>query len=443
VSLFAPALSYVVIPGYIFGKMIGHSQFGTNLVIAIFGLVNTYLVYLVSKKFGAKTLSAMTAGVIFILATPAFSYAGSLYQHHITTFLLLSCLLILHRSKVNFLQLLLTFLFISIAVLVDYPNLVIFAPLGLLAASKIINLKNKKNYLKLKIKPVLMLSIVSIIPIIFLLLSYNKVTYGNYFQFAGTVEGVAEVTKDGKALFRNRNEDGGLTDELIISEEKTAVGFFNTRNLINGLYTHTFGLDRGILVYTPILLFSFLGGYKLFKKKDHYLWFFVTTIGLNIVLYSLWGDPWGGWAFGSRYLIPSYSLLAILVAISLPKVRRSTLLKMVFIMLLFYSLFVNALGATTSNSNLPRVEAEELSFRSGEEQKYTFERNINLLNEGKSKAFIYNLIDVGKVNTWEYFFFTLSLPVVVMVLVLGQYFGYIDLSHATRRTKGSQINLKT
>src|SRR5438874_2733925 len=44
VSLFAPGVSYMTMPGYILGKYINLAQVGTFAVIAFFGLLNTLLI---------------------------------------------------------------------------------------------------------------------------------------------------------------------------------------------------------------------------------------------------------------------------------------------------------------------------------------------------------------------------------------------------------------
>lgn len=438
VSIFAPGTAYLAMPGYLIGKSFGLPQVGSYFTITMFAFLNCVLVYLITKKLGVNSIASLISAMIFLFATPAFSYATVLYQHHITTFLMLLGILPLIKSKVNIVDLSLVFILIAISVVVDYPNAIIFMPLGLLAISKFIDVKNKKNFIKLKVKPFLSFSMISIIPVVLLLLLYNKVTYGNYFQFAGTVKDVVEV-RDGEPLFEtDMNEDVSMKTHN--NETKTAVGFFKTRNLINGLYTHVLSPDRGIIIYCPILLFSFLGGYILFKKKDRYLWFFISTVGLNLVLYSLWGDPWGGWGFGSRYLIPAYSLMSILIGFSFTKIKRSKFTQIIFVSILFYSLVVNTLGAVTSKANVPRVEAEALSVISGIDQKYTFERNVDLLNEGKLKSFVYYNYLSQKISAWEYYLFVLGIPMGVFVFLLLKYFKYFNIKFV-KDGKDDTINL--
>jgi hypothetical protein len=94
----------------------------------------------------------------------------------------------------------------------------------------------------------------------------------------------------------------------------------------------------------------------------------------------MWGDPWGGWAFGSRYLIPTYALLAFGLAFALSRWRYRLVILLLFVPLFTFSLWVNTLGAVTSLANPPEVQVLSLEKQSGHEQKYTFMRNWEFLN---------------------------------------------------------------
>ncbi|HRP36858.1 MAG TPA: hypothetical protein PLS50_03535, partial [Candidatus Dojkabacteria bacterium] len=87
VSLFAPGVSFLVIPAYIVGLYLGMSQVGTYSAIAVYAILNFILIRQISKLLGASNPASVIAGMTFIFATPAFAYGVSLYQHHISTFL--------------------------------------------------------------------------------------------------------------------------------------------------------------------------------------------------------------------------------------------------------------------------------------------------------------------------------------------------------------------
>jgi len=63
----------------------------------------------------------------------------------------------------------------------------------------------------------------------------------------------------------------------------------------------------------------------------------VAIAGTNLMIYSMWGDPWGGWAFGSRYLIPAYAAISVFLAVALEKFRRDKLFLLMVFMAFVYS----------------------------------------------------------------------------------------------------------
>jgi hypothetical protein len=89
VSLFAPLLSFIAIPGYLIGKYFGASQVGTFAVISLFALFNFFLIRAIAIRLGSNKIAATLGALVFLFATPAFSYAVNLYQHHLSTFLIL------------------------------------------------------------------------------------------------------------------------------------------------------------------------------------------------------------------------------------------------------------------------------------------------------------------------------------------------------------------
>jgi hypothetical protein len=98
VSLFAPAVSYIAAIGYFIGKNFNASQVGAFATIAIFALLNGLLIRSLSKKLGASNTASSIAMLIYLFATPSFAYSVTLYQHQISTFLILASLnFLFHR----------------------------------------------------------------------------------------------------------------------------------------------------------------------------------------------------------------------------------------------------------------------------------------------------------------------------------------------------------
>src|SRR6185437_15182474 len=186
VSLFAPGVSFIIIPGYIIGKYFGFAQVGSFAVIALFALFNVFLIRAIAVRLGAHPLAGLIAGLTFLFATPAFAYSVTLYQHHISTFLILASLYLL-ISFDSFWSLALIWIMCGLSVSVDYPNFFMMLPIGIGAFGKIFLAKTDMSKINLSVSLPKLFSLVAIIfPILFFLWS-NFVSYGNPTQLAGTV----------------------------------------------------------------------------------------------------------------------------------------------------------------------------------------------------------------------------------------------------------------
>ncbi len=398
VSLFAPLLSFAVIPGYIIGKFFGASQVGTFAVISVFALLNMILLRSIAIRLGANKTASTIASILFLFATPAYSYAVNLYQHHVSTFLILLSLYALLKSE-KILSLLLVFFLFALAIPLDYPNLFFMFPLVVFAIGKIISFESVRNKMSIKVNIFRILTpIVMVIPILFFLW-FNHNSYGNPFQLSGTLQSIKSLEKSTDVVELSTSQ-GNKTENAV---KKSAVRFFQTRNILNGLYTHFIGPDRGIIYYTPVILFGAIGFFLAFKKRVKMVPLLAATIGANILLYSMWGDPWGGWAFGSRYLIPTYAILSIFIALLLTYWRKKYIFLTLFVLVALYSIAVNTLGAITTSAMPPKVEVLNLEKLSGIEQKYTYERNWDFLLRGNSKSFVFQTFAKNYVTSAQYY----------------------------------------
>lgn len=400
VSLFAPGVSYLLVPGYIIGKFFGAAQVGTFALVAIFALLNAWLIYGITRGLGAKTPFALLAATVFLFATPAYAYATTLYQHHLSVFLILLALFALTRPH-SWWNFAIVWFACAASVVIDNPNIFFMFPVGLAALGKLFQSFKIKIAEPLPWKKLLMgaLTLLAFIPPTAFFLWYNQAAYGSPFQLPGTLQSVSEIDANGKPVTESTYQKQLLTEKQLQSlregnaKEKTAVGFFKTRNLYNGFFVHFVSLDRGIVVFTPVLLLGIIGYVILYRRKDSLIGVLLATLGVNILLYSMWGDPWGGWAFGSRYLIPTYALLSVGVGVILSEWRGRSWFLALFALLFVYSAGVNTLGAITTSTNPPKIQVLALEEQTGHEQKYTFLRNWEYLHQKYerigSKSFVY------------------------------------------------------
>lgn len=427
VSLFAPLLSFIVVPGYVIGKFFGASQVGSFAIIAIFALLNFILLRLVAIRLGAHSLPATVAALIFLFGTPAFAYAANLYQHHISTFLILLSFYALLKSNKPW-SLAVVFFLCATAIPLDYPNLFFMFPLGLFAAGRIFSFKKIRSTLSMKINLLkIMTPLIMVIPILFFFW-FNNTSYGNPFQLSGTIQ----TTK-----LNDQNLESKVTLESVTdnsentSKTRSAIGFFKTRNILRGFYIHLVSPDRGIIYYTPVVIFGILGFILALKKNAKMTALLTSVIGVNILLYSMWGDPWGGWAFGSRYLIPSYAILSIFIALLLTYWRKKILLFVVFLPVAMYSIAINTLGAITTSAIPPQVEVLQLEKLSGIIQRYTYQRNWEFLLSGHSKSFVYQTFLKPYLSPLQFYqFLTFS----ICILVIGILFYYFFI---TKKEEGN------
>lgn len=403
VSLFAPALSFLLIPGYVFGKAIGISQVGAQAIIALFALLNLLLIRAIAIRWGASPLAATIAGFTFLFATPAFTYAGTLYQHHVSTFLILLALYLLIRFTTIW-SLLVIWMLCAFSLSVDYPNFFLMVPIGIAALARSIWIQRHEGSIDIKVSFIRLLTIMSvIIPMIFFFWT-NTVSYGNPLQLAGAVRQVTGIKANGSPVFKN---DSPVKDAKQIATDndpqQNIIAFFKNRNLITGMYILLLSPDRGVLFYTPSMFFAIVGIILAFRHKKPFLSLLLGVLGINILLYAMWGDPWGGWAFGARYLIPAYAILSLFIAIALTNFRKSVPFLGFFFLILVISLGINTMGVITTSENPPQVQIQEVEKLSHKKAYYTIENNVMFLSQGKAKAFVFDAVAHNYLSAWNYY----------------------------------------
>lgn len=426
-SLFVPGLSFVAMPGYILGKMFGMAQYGTFAVISLFALLNFLLIRMISTRFGANIIAGNLAGLTFLFGSPAFAYGVTLYQHHVSTFLILFAVYLLIRFN-SFWSLLLIWAIAAASVTIDYPNFFMMIPVGLYGLGKLLFVKKVNDKTTVQFPLLRVLTFIGVILPVAFLMWYNTNAYGDPMKLSGNIERALRVNPDGSPVLEAEQQLKEMKEKGIpISQykpTKSMVNAFLTRNLLNGFYIHFISPDRGMLYFTPVMFVGFFGLILAIKKRMKYVALLTGVIGFNVLLYSMWGDPYGGWAFGSRYMIPTYAILSIFIAFVLTKYAKQTLFLLMFFILMSYSVGVNTIGALTSNRNPPQVEAEGLAKVSGKEELYTYERNMKMLDNNTSKSYVYNTYFANSVSAWNYFGYIFGLVTIVsaFIVVLLRYY---------------------
>lgn len=417
VSLFAPGVSFIVLPGYLLGSLVGLSQVGTFSVIALFALLNFFLVAKIARLLGAPESASYIGAISFLFATPAFTYAVSLYQHHISVFLMLLAIYLLFRFN-SWLSTLTIWFLIGIGFFVDYPNAFLMFPIALYTLGKSFAITERAKKVTMRINIAKLITTGFVIVPLMLLLWYNSSAYGNPLQLAGTLDSVDSIDARGNPVSNvtYHGKKVNIFTHPDLNFQVTTTTAFQTRNLLNGFYIHFLSPDRGILFFTPIVLIGLASMFFLYKKEKRVL-LLIAIAGVNILLYSMWGDPWGGWGFGSRYLIPTYALSGIALAMILPYIRIKRLVFVLFDLVLIYSLFINTIGALTTSKMPPKVQVLQLEQQTHHEEKYTYARNFQYMQQNGSSSFIYQTLAKTFVSADVYIAFVFILILFYLLII--------------------------
>ena len=425
VSLFAPGLSILIIPGYLLGKYFGASVVGVFAVIALFALFNALLIRAIAIRLKTNPWAANLAAVTFLFATPGFAYGVSLYQHQISTFVILFSIYALMRWD-NLWSVALVWFLAAVSIVTDYPNVVLMLPIAIYALTRIIIVKSELSGLQVRLRSIGALTFLTAVLPLALFLWFNEASFGNPLQLSATVTRVQEINNQGLPAQPKVSQFADVPSVAVLNHNKTAVGFFKTRNLLNGFYEHFISPDRGIIRFTPVILLGIFGLILMFRQDLSFAKLFLAVTGLDLLLYSMWGDPYGGWAFGSRYLIPAYALLAVGLGLFLNKLKKNNIVLLIFLAMFGYSVWVNSLGALTSNSNPPQPEILALEQVSGKEEKYTYARNYDYLISKGSKSFVYQIWAKNYLSAKNYHtvVFGLLLAAGVFMIIRLRFFEY-------------------
>jgi hypothetical protein len=138
---------------------------------------------------------------------------------------------------------------------------------------------------------------------------------------------------------------GQISAASSIALEKTGASGVWQTPLWMGLAGHLVSPSRGLFIFSPILAFSLIGIYRIWRESR---WSFLRpltiAVGIVLVIESKHFDWWSGWAYGYRHVVDTCVLLAIFL---IPAVRWFMPRKWlaVYFVLLAWSIAVQVIGA--------------------------------------------------------------------------------------------------
>jgi len=267
-----------------------------NPIITAFSAV---ILYLLCLRLGFSQKKAAAVALVFALASPAAAYAKFDFAQPLASLFLLLTLLFLLRARRNgFLYLVVAGLSFGIAILAR-PELLILAPILFVA---VFFLRSQSGA---KPNPIFTHQIKNLLGfglpvIVFFLINQ----YINYLRF-------------GTWFNMGYNPGSGFS--------------LNPKSISTALIGNLISPGRGILLFFPLSILSWIGLRKLFLT-DHWLaWELTVFIFGSLLLYSAWKDWGAGISWGPRFFIPIFPYLTLLAFFGFdtlnkyPKLIRFTL----------------------------------------------------------------------------------------------------------------------
>ncbi len=375
---FPSGVAFIATPLYIIGKFFSLAQVFTYATSAIFSILTAIVMLKIGRKLNLSKRAAVFSAIVFAVGSGAFAYSVTLSAHPVSAFLIAVCFWMsvsIIRGEKNYWYFFVLWFAYGLNFFVDYPNLFILSPLILITLLRTTFFKErqeKKIHFKFPLK--MIFGAVALVPILYIFIIYNNYHYKQPITFSN------------KYNIRVLDIQGIKYDTLSndLFEQKSYSSRFDAAGLIDGINILLISRDRGLFVYAPIFLLAVLGlSISYFKDEKWWEIVFLTFIA-NLVLYGAYDDPWGGWAFGPRYLIPTLPLLALAVGRAFDLVVKYGILpKIVISVLVIYGIGISLLGALTTNAIPPSVEVVT------DEMTDYYLANWEFLVNGTTSSFIY------------------------------------------------------
>lgn len=408
-SFFPVGVPALIYPLYSLGLPYNVGLLAGFSTMAIMSLLSMLLLVLIAKQvFKMPFWAALAVGLLFAFATTSWSYAVTIYQHAPTV----TCMLFgfyaawqyARAGKFAWLWSALGGIAYGVAIFIDYPNALLCAPNMVYMVVSSINFKENKQAWSLHIRASILAGLLLFGAITAGHLYYNKQVFGSALQFHNPAPRYTPETFD---ALRAK-----LQEKQTTNKASTALSIFNEYSLGQGVYELSVALDKGIFFYSPIFLLAILGLVKFRKrfKLEHAI--FVSMAFINVAMYASFGDPWGGWAFGPRYLIPTMALLSVFAIVPIIEGRSIFFKKIVTLLLIAYSSAVAILGVVTTNLVPPKVEADYLHL------KYNYLRNFDFIKSNTSDNFIYNTYLIQHMTLLQYAEVIFGIIILLFIVVL-------------------------
>lgn len=416
-SIFMPAVSVISIPLYTLGKNYGLPQLFTFLTTIIFAILNVWLITKISIKLGTSIGAGFMAGSVFLFGTGALAYSLTLTQHIYSVTVLLLMVLNAFGLRTVWKNIAFGALF-GIGALIDMSNVFLAMPILVYIFWGHVDVFRRAGKLKFSVRYLALWMLVGLLPFVLSLLIYNHAVTGSYLKLPQDV-GQYRAYLLGDPILEGEEPNTN-------QKQFNPAGRFKTRQLLEGFKVLLTGDERSWFYYSPVLFLGFLIFFfksfqiRIDEERRNIIYLLLAVILTNILFYGMFGDVWGGWSFGARYLIPAAALVCLLLAIVLEAKKTSALIMIIFAVLTLYSVKISVLGAITTAAIPPRVEAQALP----DPIPHTYAYNVDFVDKNISSSLLYNLYlkkDMTVREFWNIYtavaFSLIMLPYLIFLII--------------------------
>lgn len=421
-SYFPPGISILIRPFFELGYRYNLGLVAAYSSMALISIGTMILIYLICKNvFDLPSHIGILAALIYAFATTSWSYSVTIFQHAPTAFfaavMFYGVARYRARVKTSALWASAVWFTYGISILFDYPNGLLLAPFIIYYLSSAFQFMRQEHKLNMRVNAAHLGVTIWFFIAVAVQLTFNLIYMPNWYtirQFYARYDPalaklIIEQDKENKVLtVTSENIDKAV-------EQRVKMPFVE-EVFFSGIDTLLVAPDKGIFYFSPILLFAIWGLYYGMKNRpspEHAA--LLAFILLNVFVYASFGDPYGGWAFGPRYLIPSMVALSIYTAYAFYSLKHPVV-KTGFYALFLVSMSIAAAGVLTTNNVPPQVEAIYLK-----RPYYNFALNFHLIETHKTSSFIY--------NTYLKNYMAVDVYYVLIVLSLGLFvFGLLFIS---------------
>ncbi|MFW9877255.1 MAG: hypothetical protein ACFFG0_29545, partial [Candidatus Thorarchaeota archaeon] len=279
------------------------------------------LIYKISRYFTKNEKIRLLVAFAYGLGTMAFLF-GTRYRSHATAaFLSFLCFYLIFKAKkekkLEFKSIFLAGLAGGLSIITDLPSMIIVLSCFIL----LFYLRNKDKF-----KVVLFFSAGLLIPLTIFFI-YNYFIFGNIFSIG------ASKVPESNPLF---------PEEFRTS--LTAIHFDDILIIIRDMIQLLFLSYRGLLIYSPILFFSLVGIYYMFKEYKLESILIITNSLVILVFVAGSHDWWCHGGAGCRRFLPFIPFLFIPLIYAVKRINFKIVLSICFLSIFINLLTIQAYG---------------------------------------------------------------------------------------------------